>query len=212
MALGGTGSQSVSQISIYMEGGGRGRDTKAALRVGMDGFLQKLKDAARNKSWRWKLVCCGSRTQAFRAYRNAQISSDASIVILLVDSEGPVQNRVHVHLNQRDSLNLTEDEEGHIHMMVQTMETWIVADAGALARYYQKGFNSNALPRNRDLESVPKTEIARSLQRATERTTKGEYHKIRHASDLLQLVDAKVVQKRCSYCKRLFDLLEKEVA
>ena len=195
-----------------MEGGGSGVGTKAALRQGMNAFLGEIKDAARMRSWKWNLVPCGGRAQAFRAYRNAKKSNDSSIVVLLVDSEGPVETRVHQHLKERDEWNVAEEEEAHIHLMVQTMETWIVADASALAECYQKDFNSTALPRPADLETVPKSDIASSLMRATDKTQKGKYHKIRHASDLLKKIDPQIVRSRCSHCARMFDLLGKEIA
>ena len=41
----------MSGITIFMEGGGVGIDTRAALRRGMDTFLQPLKQAARDRGW-----------------------------------------------------------------------------------------------------------------------------------------------------------------
>ena len=58
-------------FAIYMERGGEGRDSRAALRLGMDAFLTTLNDAVRAKSWRWKLVWCGRRDAAFDAFSNA---------------------------------------------------------------------------------------------------------------------------------------------
>ena len=46
----------MSGVAIYVEGGGQGKNSQAALRRGMDGFLRRLKDAARTKGWRWRLV------------------------------------------------------------------------------------------------------------------------------------------------------------
>lgn len=197
----------MSGVAIYMEGGGTGRDTKSALRQGMDAFLVELKEAARNKSWNWKLVCCGGREQAFRAYRNEQSSTDYSLIILLVDAEGPVAGQLHEHLNERDGWDLSKAKEDDINLMTQTMETWIVADVDAVAKYYDQGFVPNALPKSDDLEAVAKTDIASALIKATAKTKKGEYHKIRHASNLLKQIDPQVVRTRCSYCERLFELL-----
>jgi hypothetical protein len=77
----------LSGLAIYMEGGGDGKDSKAALRQGMDAFLSTLKDAARAKSWRWKLVCCGPRNAAYDGFRNAVRNNDDTIIVLLVDAE-----------------------------------------------------------------------------------------------------------------------------
>jgi hypothetical protein len=91
--------------------------------------------------------------------------------------------------------------------MIQTMEAWIVADAVALAAYYGQRFNGNSLPKALNLETVAKTEVASALEQATRATQKGAYHKIRHASDLLQRIDRQKVRQRCPSCERLFDTL-----
>ena len=62
----------MSGVAIYMEGGGDGKDAKAALRQGMDALLQPLKEAARAKALHWKLVPCGGRDKAFRGFRSAR--------------------------------------------------------------------------------------------------------------------------------------------
>ena len=41
-------------VAIYMKGDGQGRDSKAATRQGMDTFLAEIKEACRNRRWRWK--------------------------------------------------------------------------------------------------------------------------------------------------------------
>ena len=190
-----------------MEGGGRGAGARAALRRGMDTLLRPLKQAARDKSMHWKLVCCGPRDVAFRSFRNAARDADGAIVLLLVDAEGPVADGPCEHLHARDGWDLAAVDAGSVHLMVQTMEAWIVADSDALNRYYGQRFSARLLPRAADLEGVAKSEVEDSLRRATEHTGKGRYHKIRHASDLLQHVDAEKVRARCRHCRRLFDEL-----
>ena len=190
-----------------MEGGGSGVDTKRVLRQGMEALLGPLKQAARNKSMRWKLVPCGPRGEAFRRFRHAARTTDGAVVLLLVDAEGPVAMEPRAHLKARDGWEMTGVDAQSVHLMAQTMESWIVADADALDRYYGQGFRVGLLPKAADLESVAKSELEGSLRRATERTSKGRYHKIRHASDLLQRVDAERVKARCRHCRRLFDEL-----
>ena len=202
----------MSGVAIYMEGGGTGRDTKNALRQGMDAFLSSLKDAAREKSWHWKLVCCGGRDEAFRAFRKADRTGNYKIVVLLVDAEGPIKGLPDAHLNVRDEWDLKEVENDLVHLMVQTIETWIVADANTLDSYYENDFKRNLLPATLDLETVAKADVARALFRATEKTKKGEYHKIRHASDLLKRMDPNMVRQRCSYCERLFAVIGCKIA
>ena len=202
----------MSGVAIYMEGGGDGRDTKAALRQGMDVFLTPLKDAVRAKSWRWKLVCCGGRNAAFDGFRNAVLMGDDAIVALLVDAEAPVNGPARAHLRSRDGWDLAFTSDDVVHLMVQTMETWIVADRDALAQYYGQHFRANALPRNRNLEDVARAEIERTLEQATRNTQKGAYHKIRHASHLLKRMNSQNVRRRCPSCARMFEALDQAIS
>jgi hypothetical protein len=61
-----------------------------------------------------------------------------------------------------------------------------------------------ALPGPENLETVSKTDVGRALTQATRETQKGEYHKIRHAEDLLKRVDPAIVRGRCAHCDRFF--------
>ena len=99
-----------------------------------------------------------------------------------------------------------------IHLMAQTMETWILADSEALAKYYGQNFAPNALPKSDDLERVSKADVEQALKRATQKTQKGAYHKIKHASDLLKRIDPEKARKKCRHCDRLFSVLNHVMA
>jgi len=199
-------------VTIYMEGGGKGPDTRGALRRGMDAFLSELKDAARAKSWCWKLVCFGSREEAFRAFSNARENDSNTMIVLLVDAEGPVSGSPGEYLKRRDGWSFDKADKDIVHLMAQVMETWIVAYPEALSRHYGSRFKETALPRAPDLETVHKADIDRALEKATRETQKGHYHKIRHTSDLLARIDPELTRQRCSYCKRLFAMIGGAIA
>ena len=193
-----------------MEGGGPRGSGRAQLRQGMDVFLQELREAARARSWRWQLTCCGDRGRTFRAFEAAARQGEPGLLVLLVDSELPVTAATFgQHLQQRDGWNLGFASDDRIHLMVQKMETWIVADRQALRDYYGAGFSAGALPRTGNLEAAP--DVDKALERATRNTGKGEYRKIGHASDLLRRIDPETVRRRCPACRRLFDTLAKEI-
>ena len=101
-----------------------------------------------------------------------------------------------------------------IHLMTQTMETWILADSEALADYYGQKFARNALRKFGDLERVPKVDVEQALKRATQKTKKGAYHKnkIKHAGDLLERIDPQKAQEKCRHCERLFSVLNRAMA
>lgn len=99
-----------------------------------------------------------------------------------------------------------------IHLMAQTMETWILADSEALAKYYGQDFARNALPKSDDLEKVPKVKVEQALKQATQKTQKRAYHKIKHASELLKRIDPRKARKKCRHCDRLFSMLNHAMA
>ncbi len=195
-----------------MEGGGKGAGGKAALRRGMDRFLGSIKDDARKSGCRWRLMPCGSRDETWKRFRDAMTGDNSQVAILLVDAEAEVRNSPGRHLRTQDGWDMTNAPDSDIHLMVQLMETWLVADPGALSGYYGRGFRSSALPSHTNPELVRKSEIERSLRNATRATTKGPYQKIKHGSDLLGLVDSGAVRKRCAHCDRFLSHLERVVA
>ena len=197
----------MSAVAIYMEGGGNGKGSKAALRHGMDSFLGALKNAAREKGWRWKLVCCGGRDETFRAFGNARSTGGDALTLLLVDSEGPVKAGPRAHVAAQDGWDMCGVSDDDVHLMAQVMETWLVADREALTAYYRQDFHAKALPSRINLEEENKTAVAKALDRATHRTKKGGYRKIQHAADLLARIDPAKAQERCRHCARLFDTL-----
>lgn len=192
-------------IKIYMEGGGKGKGQKAMLRVGMDAFLAEIKNAYREKNWHWNLVPCGGRNEARKKFQKG----DADVVVLLVDSEGPVSLTSTGHLKARDGWDFKGVNDDYVHLMVQSMEAWIFADPDTLAAYYGQHFQENALPRRTNLEQESKDDIKDALNQATQGTQKGKYHKIQHARDILQRIDPTIVRKRCPHCARLFRTLPK---
>ena len=174
----------------------------------MDSFLQPLKEAARGKALRWKLVCCRPPKEAFQGFRNAEKNGNDVVNVLFVDAEAPVSQSARDHLRSGDDKwDLDFASEEAVHLMVQAMEAWIVADPETLASYYGKGFRGQGLRGRGNLERVSKVDLIRRLSQATERTQKGPYHKIRHASDLLARIDANKAMKRCGHCDELFTAL-----
>ena len=152
---------------------------------------------------------CGGRKAAYDAFVTAIRNEPASINVLLVDSEDGVaaetgdanrdaEARV-AHLNSRDGWDLTAVSAECIHLMVQCMEAWIVADPDALAKFYGQYFAHNSLPVRPNLEEEPKQGVYDKLDRATSdrRLTKGRYGKIKHAAELLQRIDPDKVANRC---------------
>jgi len=203
----------VSGIAVYMEGGGQTgepdtADAKAAVRQGMGEFLRDLRNGARKKRWRWKIVACGDRASTKSAFLNARAQEPDTFAILLVDAEAAVTSTPKAHLKGRDNWDLVGVPEDHVHLMAQVMETWFVADPESVKAYYGRDFSDGALPKHAQPESVSKTAITAGLEKATQNTKKGRYHKIKHGSDLLARIAQDTVKQKCPHCRRLFDSVE----
>jgi hypothetical protein len=201
----------VTEIRIYVEGGGAG-NSSSLIREGLDGFLMPIRELARARRIRWRIIPCGSRNDTFETFNKAlELFSDA-FNILLVDSEDKVTQPRWEHLKQRDHWQVPDLSEEHCHFMVCTTEAWLVADAEALEAYYGQGFRRNVLPAQADVEMVEKKALMSALNRATEHTQKGKYRKIEHCSDLLKRLDPDRVRSRARHCDLLFKTLEARIA
>jgi hypothetical protein len=192
-------------VRVYIEGGGDSGSQKALLRTGFAKFLAPLCDAARARRLTWDVILCGSRTNAYQDFQTALRTHPDSFNILLVDAEGPVAGQPWAHLAVRDGWTNPGVADERCHLMVQTVEAWLMADPEALANYYGQGFRPNLLPRNLNVEEIPKEDLAPALAQASEKTTKGAYRKINHCANLLKKVDVASVRRRAVHCDRLFN-------
>ncbi|TAG86330.1 MAG: DUF4276 family protein [Oscillatoriales cyanobacterium] len=195
----------IKEIRIYIEGGGEGKDTKASLRQGFSSFFKELVQVAQSKKIKWNIILCGSRNNAFRNFKNALADHPNAFIILLVDSEAPVKQPPWEHLKSRDNWDSPGVDDTHCYLMVQTMEAWFMADINTLKRFYGQGFKENLIPKNINVETIKKDLLEPSLKAASRDTkSKGEYHKIQHASKLLEMLDVDKVRKASLECDRIF--------
>jgi len=201
----------VREIRIYVEGGGQDKLTWRKIREGLSNFLDPLRQLARSHRVGWSIIPCGSRNDTFEELKIGLRTRPEAFNVLLVDSEGPVSRSRLEHLRHQDRWDVALLTEDQCHLMVQTIEAWLVADPEALAGYYGQDFRPKALPKHDDVEAIPKDQLYASLKRATFRTQKGPYHKIRHCADLLGLLNRDRVRQRAYYCNQLFRTLEARI-
>lgn len=201
----------VKEIRIYIEGGGDENRQKRSMIKGFSKFLKSVKDLACSQNITWNISMCGKRNKAFRDFKNALESHPEAFNILLVDAEVTVTvSSSWEHLKSRDNWDKPSGtDDSHCHLMVQTMEAWFIADIETLKQFYGQGFLENSIPKNTNVEEIEKSRLENSLNRATEKTGKGKYHKIKHAHELLQLLSVEKVRQASPHCDRLFKTLEK---
>ncbi len=203
----------VTEIRIYVEGGGDGKNTKDLLRQGFSKFFKDLVAIARSNQIKWSVILCGTRNDTFRDFKNAFKTHPNAFIVLLVDSEAPVSANTNPweHLKLRDKWDSPDVDDTYCHLMVQTMEAWFIADIDALKKYYGQGFKENAILKHQNVENIAKDLLEPSLKAASCNTTKGEYKKIQHAAKLLEMVDVAQVRIASSYCDRLFITLNQKI-
>lgn len=194
------------KVTLYIEGGGEDRENAVRFRKAWRSFF----DAAGLGGRLPKVVRCGARNEAYRQFAAAvRRRKRERVPILLVDSEELVASghSVWQHLKNRDGWTCPAGaEEDSAFLMVQSMETWLVADGATLRRYFGKAFRSNAIPSWPALEEVPKANVMKALKSATT-ACKSPYAKGRVSFDLLGKTDPSVVERECPNARRLLEHL-----
>ncbi len=197
------------RIKVFVEGGGETNLLRRKCRQGFSKFFSKTGLEGRMPS----IVASGSRRNAFDDFRAAlRNPGKYDFIVLLVDSEGPVTTGPWQHLKKKpdnwDQPSGTTDDQ--VHLMVQCMEAWFLADKESLVAYYGNDFNQHALPARQDIENIAKNDVLNSLKNATSSVSKGEYGKGRHSFDILGLIDPIKVIAASPQAKRLVDTLNEK--
>lgn len=159
-----------------------------------------------------RIVACGTRRAAYEHYAHAlaaQNPDEASY--LLVDSEGPVTGAepwAHVAMRKGDGWSMPPGaREEDLHLMVQVMETWFLADRAALQRIFGKGLRASALPNRDDIENVSKEEVFRALHEASKGSKAGRYGKGQHSFRILAELDPAKLERASPWARRFLETL-----
>jgi hypothetical protein len=202
-------------LTIYVEGGNR--SSRAAL-IACQAAFKKLLERAGLPPRSFSVEACASRRQAYEDFRYALESGENAL--LLVDSEELVATDRQTgrpkaawqHLTDRAEDTLAQPAQAtaeQAHLMVPTMEAWLLADKEKLAAYYRgtynrDAFNEKALPGRDDVEQISKADINRALENATRpNKSKGEYSKGDHSFAILETLDPQEIAKHSYHFRRL---------
>ena len=193
---------------LYVEGGGARNPSKTKCRQAFRAFLLNAGLEGRLP----RIFASGSRKQAYDDFCHALGAARGDdLAVLLVDSECPVAMDVGPwrHLKDRDGWDKPAGaDDDHVHLMVQCMEAWFLADRAALARYFGNGFSDNSLPRRAEVEEVSKQDLERGLNTATRNSRpKGTYRKGRDSFAILADLDPDKVANASPHAKRFLETL-----
>lgn len=196
-------------VTVCVEGGGDTRELRRRCRKGFSEFFRKAGLSGRMP----RIIPCGGRNNTFQDFATALAAGTGlDFVILLVDSEAPVDHGAgaRLHLQSRDGWSPPEGTtDENVHLMVQCMEAWFLADRDTLAEFFRTGFNEKALPGRSDVENVSKDDLLRGIENATRRCTpKGRYGKGRHSFQILEQLNPDKVTTASPHAKRLVDTLK----
>jgi Domain of unknown function (DUF4276) len=206
----------VEGIRIYVEGDAKrkGKYSQTSLRQGFHEFFKDLREQAKAKRVRFDIILGGNKSETFKDFQRGIKSHQGSFVSFLIDSDNEIgENETAKSFLEKQNKswswkNVTEDQ---CHLMVQIMESWFVADVETLKSFYGNNFSANAIPKHDDLEKVAKVDIEKSLKKATEKTAKAEYNKIKHGAELLAKMDIHKVRAKSKHCELLFSTLENKL-
>lgn len=194
-------------VVIYVEGGGDSRQLKADCREGFRKFFENAGLGGRMP----RVHACGSRDRAFDRFSNrlAESNTEKSSVLLLVDSEEAVQGQdTWSHLERRDRWKRpTGADDDNVHLMVQCMESWFLADVERVAAVFGQGFRGTSLPKNPNIEEVTTSAIESSLKKATRQCKSGPYSKGRHSFRILAVIRPERVAEASPHARRLLDVV-----
>jgi hypothetical protein len=192
-------------IRVYFEG-------KRHLREAFHEFFRELREIARQRKGAFQCIAGGSRTETIKDFMLGLATHPNQHVVLLIDCEGPTESCSLEAIRMQNSSiwKIPSGQtvgDGQVFRMIQTMESWFLADCETLNKYYGQTFVENALSRHARIEDTPKLDVLNGLKAATRQTTKGTYKKGSHDKDILRKLDPARVQAACPECNRMFAAL-----
>ncbi len=200
-------------VVLIVEGGG---DQRLDLKVECRRAFRLLLEQAGLRTRMPQIVAAGGRRHAYDHFlrRWEQLREGGPLPILLVDSEAAISRASPwAHVGSRDGDRWSRPDgvgDEHLHLMVECMETWFLADRAALKDFFGKDFREGALPAaTTPIEKVPKARVYECLDSASRPTKKGRYGKGAHSFKLLATLDPAKVRAASPWAERFFATVDR---
>ncbi|PZS04121.1 MAG: hypothetical protein DLM69_02200 [Candidatus Chloroheliales bacterium] len=157
---------------------------------------------------------CGSDASAVKDFATEFVRGRVggkSFIMLLVDSDEYVPaipdtgalNHIQRKFKSGGRSRLPAAvQPDQVHLMVQAMEAWFIADLDALEKYYGK-----RLKKLDDIVEIERTPRPKSRLKAAAQAIRQDYDEIEDGRELLARVRIRQLESRCPNFKRLLDKL-----
>ncbi len=192
-------------VYVFFEGGGNAESKKRLSRA-----LETLIRSS-NPKCRVRVFASGSRENAVRDFvlplrtGPPSLPSRPNCTLLLVDSEIPVSES---HSPPEVLPGLSSDTQvpkGAVHLMVECMENWFLADPESCKRVAPNGFLVAKLGNTAHVEAVAKADAIQRVQTAFGGTGAGVYLKSKDGPLLLESLDVEVLKKKAPRAAAFFE-------
>jgi hypothetical protein len=193
-------------VTIFVEGGGDSKELRTRCREGFSKLIKNMGFAGHMP----RIVACGGRDNTYEMFKTAVASvGHDEYPILLVDSEDLISSdRPWEHLSLRDSWDRPAGAgDDQAQMMATCMETWIMADHGALQKVFGSCLRGGSLFPANNLEERSRQELLAALKSATDNCGKNKgYDKGKRSFQLLAELNPRSLEN-LSYFSRFKEAL-----
>ena len=149
-----------------------------------------------------RIILGGGKLQTINKFKTNQL--EAKSFLLLVDLDNTESERE----NDLKTNSIIQVEDS-IFYMIQEMESWFLSQPEILDNFFGDGLSgkkiSSKIPKKKTSEILNPAELLLSI---TKNSKRGTYHKIKHAVELLKLLDACQLEKDFPDFKRLIEKLK----
>lgn len=158
----------------------------------------------------------GPRAETIRDFLRYCSIEPSSLNVLLIDSEGPVTDTDKYIRDSLRSLSVWDGgvscSDEQLHLMVQAMEAWFVADPQSLSRRFGQNYSTRHLPSPESAETVSAADLLTAIRRGLPQSRRRRgYDKVSDGVELLRLIDQGVVSRHCGHFRRLWAFLDKRI-